>query len=62
MDYVNSGKDLVGDIFFTMNHPLYRKVYLYMDVDRALMPTFVKETYDKTVGLKARNYQYIDEN
>ena len=42
--YVNSGKDLVGDIFFAMNHPLYRKIYLYMDVDRALMSTFVKET------------------
>ena len=57
IDYVLSGKDIMGDIFFAMNHPLYRKLYLYMDMDRATMPYFVKEQFDKTVGIKDRGYQ-----
>ena len=43
---------MVAPIFFFANHPMYRKIYLYFDVDTALMPDFAYSMIKRTIGLK----------
>ena len=50
--HVLCGKDLLGQLFFSQNHPIYRKLYLYMDIDRVSMPEYMREQSDKLVGIK----------
>lgn len=51
-NYAWCGKDLLARLFFTQNHPLYRKLILYMDIDRILMPKFMQTQIDGLVGVK----------
>jgi hypothetical protein len=53
-DYVYCGKDLIGQLVFASNHPLYRKLYAYMDFDRACMPKELLELTDNMVGVKVK--------
>ena len=50
-----AGKTAVAPLFFAKQHPLYRKVNLYLDIDLACMPTFMKNHFKTTVGVKVRN-------
>jgi hypothetical protein len=49
----NSNPDVTEIVFFTQNHPLYRKLILYMDIDCILMPNFMQAQIDSLVGIKA---------
>jgi hypothetical protein len=51
--YAWYGEDLLAHLFFTQNHPLYRKLILYMDIDCILMPNFMQAQIDSLVGIKA---------
>ena len=54
-DYFIAGKTAVAPLFFAKQHPLYRKVNLYLDIDLACMPKFMKNHFKTTVGVKVRN-------
>ena len=43
---------MVSSIFFYANHPLYRKIYLYFDMDVAMMPDYAYTIIKQTIGMK----------
>ena len=51
-DFFMCGKDLVAPVFFGFNHPQYRKLYLYADVDFATMPEQMFQHIKQTIGVK----------
>ena len=52
MDYFLCGKNLVGELFFSRNHPFYRKLFLFQDFDMACMPDYMWKTVSNTIGVK----------
>ena len=53
--YVFVGKSLLSPIIFGRNHPMYRKVYLFFDMDMAQMPPEIYSQVKDTFGLKIMN-------
>ena len=53
--YFMEGKELVAPLFFARNHPLCRKVNLFLDFDLATMPRYMFEQFKATIGLKVAN-------
>ena len=51
-NYFQTGKEMVSSIFFYANHPLYRKIYLYFDMDVAMMPDYAYTIIKQTIGMK----------
>ena len=51
-DYFWTGKTIAKNLFFSKNHPLYRKLTLYLDFDLAQMPETMYYQYKSTVGVK----------
>ena len=45
-------KDLLGRLFFTQNHPQYRKLVMFMEIDRIRMPDIIRKQTDDMVGMK----------
>ena len=43
---------MVKNLFFAKQHPLYRKLNLFLDLDLAMMPPDMYQQYKSTVGLK----------
>lgn len=61
IDYVLKGKNLLGELFFALNHPNYRKLCLFMDFDRACMPIAIRSQVDKMVGVKLKGKGMTDQ-
>ena len=53
--YFSTGKDLVAPLFFGMNHPQYRKIYLYWDFDVTMMPKSMYDHIKETIGVLVEN-------
>ena len=47
-----TGKTIAKNLFFSKNHPLYRKLTLYLDFDLAQMPETMYNQYKSTIGVK----------
>ena len=41
IDYILTGKSLILPLIYSMNHPIYRKIICYMDMDWVAMPDIV---------------------
>ena len=41
---------------------MYQKIYLYFDMDMALMPDFAYSMIKRTIGLKTADKGYRDDN
>lgn len=46
------GKSMLKNLFFAKQHPIYRKLNLYLDFDLAQMPLEMYQQYKSTIGLK----------
>ena len=46
---------MVKSLFFAKAHPLYRKLYLFLDFDLAQMPQPMYEQYKSMIGLKVES-------
>ena len=62
MTYYLCGKNLLGQLFFTGNHPMYRKLYTYMDYDMACMPEYMWNTVSNTIGVKVQGRGGVDDD
>ena len=62
INYFHIGKDLLGELFFVQNHPNYRKLFHYMDFERATMPKHLLEVSDKTIGVLVKDKGINDES
>ena len=51
-EYFWTGKTIAKNLFFSKNHPLYRKLTLYLDFDLAQMPETMYNQYKSTIGVK----------
>ena len=58
--YLFTGKNLLSPLFFAKNHPIYRKIYLYLDFDLAQQPEEIYRQFTKTVGLKIEDKGKMD--
>ena len=54
-DYLETGKILLAPLIFALNHPLYRKVYMFHDMDLSQMPIEMYEQLKSTTGLRIKN-------
>ena len=54
-DYFLAGKNLLSPLFFGKNHPMYRKLFVYLDFDLAQMPESMYTHFKETIGLKVEN-------
>ena len=51
-EYFWAGKTLAKNLFFSKNHPQYRKLTLFLDFDLAQMPETMYSQYRSTVGVR----------
>ena len=50
-----SGKGIIAPLVFSLNHPLYRKFFLFHDFDISQMPDDMFDQVKSTTGLRIQN-------